>query len=88
MIDFKLITVAAVLSATIASPVLAQEVVQEPGAYAFYHPNGDLGLASAPSEPGAMALARTSNSYANAPAQHYAQSSAKHYGRAQKVSAK
>ena len=33
---------AAVLTATIATPVFAQAAIQEPGAYAFYHPNGDV----------------------------------------------
>jgi hypothetical protein len=32
---------AAVLTATIATPVFAQAAIQEPGAYAFYHPNAD-----------------------------------------------
>jgi hypothetical protein len=36
-------TIAAVLLATvIATPVFAQGAVQEPGAYAFYHPNADV----------------------------------------------
>jgi hypothetical protein len=46
-----LLGVAAILSTTIAPPVLAQAVIQEPGAYAFYHPNGDLGIGSTPSQP-------------------------------------
>ena len=41
-----LLGVAAILSTAIATPVLAQAVIQEPGAYAFYRPNGDLGIAS------------------------------------------
>jgi len=89
MINFKLFGVAAVLSVAIASPVLAQAAIQEPGAYAFYHPNGDLGIGTAASgSAGAMASARTSSSYASAPAKHYARSSTKHYARAQAVSAK
>jgi hypothetical protein len=46
MIRFKLLAATAILSSAIATPVLAQAVVQEPGAFAFYHPNGDLGLGS------------------------------------------
>jgi hypothetical protein len=92
MINFKLLGVAAVLSAAIASPVLAQAVIQEPGAYAFYHPNGDLGIGSAPSgTAGAMASAPNIRSYASVPpkhSKHYARSSAKHYARAQAVSTK
>ena len=41
MINLKSIGVAVVLSAMIASPVLAQQAVQEPGMEAFYHPNGE-----------------------------------------------
>lgn len=89
MINFKCFGVAAVLSAAMVSPVLAQAAIQEPGAYAFYHPNGDLGIGTAPSgAAAAMASARTSSSYASAPAKHYARSSTKHYSRAQTVSTK
>jgi hypothetical protein len=41
----KILGAAVILSAAVATPALA-EVIQEPGAYAFYHPNGDLGLGS------------------------------------------
>jgi len=34
--------VAAVLTTAIATPVFAQAAIQEPGAYAFYHPNADV----------------------------------------------
>jgi len=34
--------IAAVLTAAIATPVFAQAAIQEPGAYAFYHPNADV----------------------------------------------
>jgi hypothetical protein len=44
-----LLGVAAILSTAIATPVLAQAVIQEPGAYAFYHPNGDSEIGSTPS---------------------------------------
>ncbi len=40
MINFKLLGVAAVLSVATATPVLAQAAIQEPGLFAFYHPNG------------------------------------------------
>ena len=42
--------VVAILSTAITTPGLAQAVIQEPGAYAFYRPNGDLGIASARSQ--------------------------------------
>jgi hypothetical protein len=50
MIRFTFLGVASFLSVAIATPVLAQPVIQEPGAYAFHHPNGDLGIASTPSQ--------------------------------------
>jgi hypothetical protein len=36
----------AILSTVIATPALAQAAIQEPGAYAFYHPDADLGIGS------------------------------------------
>lgn len=39
----KIFGAAIILSATIATPALA-EVVQEPGNLAFFYPNADLGL--------------------------------------------
>ena len=33
---------AAFLMTAIATPVFAQAAIQEPGAYAFYHPNADV----------------------------------------------
>jgi hypothetical protein len=41
----KIFGAAVILSAAIATPALA-EAIQEPGVYAFYHPNSDLGLGS------------------------------------------
>jgi hypothetical protein len=40
-----------------ATPVFAQAAISEPGAYAFYHPNGDLGIGSSRPVPDAMAMA-------------------------------
>jgi hypothetical protein len=65
MNNFTLLGAATILSTALASPVLAQAVIQEPGAFAFYHPNGDLGIGSQRREEvvvgrgpaGAMALA-------------------------------
>jgi hypothetical protein len=42
MITFKILSAAAILSMAIASPLFAQAPVQEPGAYAFYHPDADV----------------------------------------------
>ena len=49
MTKLKLFSAALTVSAAIATPALAggmqvAEAIQEPGLYAFYHPNGDLGL--------------------------------------------
>jgi hypothetical protein len=43
MLKYKIFGAAVLLSAAVATPALA-EVIQEPGAYAFVYPNGDLGL--------------------------------------------
>jgi hypothetical protein len=40
MTKFKILGVAAILSAAIATPVTAQQAVQEPGAQAFYQSLG------------------------------------------------
>jgi BA14K-like protein len=42
MTSFKTLSAAAMLSMMIATPVFAQAAIQEPGAYAFYHPDGDV----------------------------------------------
>lgn len=42
MTRFKIVSAAAMLSMLIATPVFAQAAIQEPGAYAFYHPNADV----------------------------------------------
>ncbi len=49
MTGFKLAGAALVFAAFVAAPVSAQQAIQEPGAYAFYHPNGDVLNAGAPS---------------------------------------
>jgi hypothetical protein len=57
MTRFKLFSVAVILSATMATQVFAQEAIQEPGNYAFFHPDGDLLHANSPSpSPDAMAM--------------------------------
>jgi hypothetical protein len=55
MTKFKFLGAAAILSALIATPALAQHMIEEPGAYAFVHPDGDLGIGSAPANALAMA---------------------------------
>jgi hypothetical protein len=46
MTTLTLLGVATILSTTIATPVLAQAVIQESGAYAVYRPNRDSGIRS------------------------------------------
>jgi hypothetical protein len=58
MTNFKLLTAAAILSATIVTPVFAQEAVQEPGVQAFYQ---SLGVGSQ-SNATASAMASTRRS--------------------------
>jgi len=78
MTNFKLIAAAVVLSAAIAAPSFAQEVIQEPGSYAFYHPNADLTAGARPgASSNAMASVRTNSAMASAPIKHVARSSAK-----------
>jgi hypothetical protein len=51
MTRFKVVGAAAILSMLIATPVFAQAAIQEPGAYAFYHPDGDVLESGRPSSP-------------------------------------
>jgi len=57
MTRFKLFSAVVILSATTASQVFAQAAIQEPGNYAFFHPDGDLLHAgSASPAPDALAM--------------------------------
>jgi hypothetical protein len=61
MTRLKLLGVAVILPMIIATPVFAQAAIQEPGAFAFYHPDADVLNAGrpAPAEAaGAMASVR------------------------------
>jgi hypothetical protein len=62
MTTFRVFGALAILSAFNAAPVLAQHMIEEPGMYAFYHPNGDpnAGTAPAPADSMAMDLSRGS----------------------------
>jgi len=42
MTSLKFIGAALVASAFIAAPASAQQAIEEPGAFAFYHPNADV----------------------------------------------
>ena len=48
---------AAVLLALLASPASAQHMIDEPGMFAFVHPNGDLGIGTSRPPANSMALA-------------------------------
>jgi hypothetical protein len=48
MNSIKTIAVAGLLSMMAAAPALAQEAIQEPGAFAFYYPNLDVLNGGAP----------------------------------------
>jgi hypothetical protein len=56
MPNLKMLTAALVLSAVSATTAFAQAAIAEPGAYAFYHPNGDVLHAGSPT-PAANAMA-------------------------------
>jgi hypothetical protein len=55
MTRFQILGAVALLSALSAAPALAEHMIDEPGMYAFYHPNGDPNAGTAPAD--AMALA-------------------------------
>jgi len=57
MTKIKFLGAAALLSVLIGSPASAQHMIDEPGMYVFYHPNGDLGIGSARSPVDAQAMA-------------------------------
>jgi hypothetical protein len=52
----KSVGAALMLSAAMATPVFAQAAISEPGAYSFYHPNGDVLHAGAQPAPEAFAM--------------------------------
>jgi hypothetical protein len=56
MTTFKFFGALAILSALTGAPALAQHMIEEPGMYAFYHPNGDPNAGTAPADAMAMDL--------------------------------
>jgi hypothetical protein len=58
MTKFKLFIAAVTLPLMFATPVFAQAAIQEPGMYAFYHPNNDVLNGGRPT-PAARLNART-----------------------------
>jgi hypothetical protein len=57
MTMIRLLGAAAAFSVLIVSRASAQHMIDEPGMYAFYHPNGDLGISSTRSPIDAQAMA-------------------------------
>jgi hypothetical protein len=57
MTRLKTLAAAALLSAMAATPVFAQAAIQEPGLFAFYHPNADVLNGGAPTPEAALASA-------------------------------
>ena len=53
----QLFGAATALSVLIVSPASAQHMIDEPGMFAFYRPNGDLGIGSARAPVDAQAMA-------------------------------
>ena len=82
MTKFKLLSVAAILSAAITTPVIAQQAVQEPGEQAFYQSlgvgSGTSGTVNALASVGGVGLS------VSAPAKRYTHGSSKHYANAHK----
>jgi hypothetical protein len=75
MTRFKLFGVAAILSAVIATPVSAQQAVQEPGLQAFYQ---GLGVGSATGRTAnALASADRANLFVGTPARRHVRASSR-----------
>lgn len=66
MTSFKSLVAAALLSAMAVTPVFAQAAIQEPGAFAFFHPNADVLNGGKPTPEAALASARPAASQAYA----------------------
>jgi hypothetical protein len=65
MTSFKLFGAALALATIAIAPVSAQEAVQEPGAYAFYHPNADVLNAGRPMTGAAVSAQLPRNAFAS-----------------------
>jgi hypothetical protein len=79
MTNFKLLTAAVILSAAIATPVFAQQAVDEPGMQAFYQ---SLGVGSHSGTTASAMASTRSGSYASAPVKRI---SSKRYANAHKM---
>ncbi|SHL80943.1 BA14K-like protein [Bradyrhizobium lablabi] len=64
MTRIKFLSVVAIVSAITVAPVFAQAAIQEPGAFAFYHPDADVlngGRPTPAAAADAMASVRSGN---------------------------
>jgi hypothetical protein len=66
MLNIKTRIAAVLLSAMAVTPVFAQAAIQEPGMFAFYHPNADVLNGGAPTPEAALASAPAAASEAYA----------------------
>src|SRR5882724_13324058 len=57
MTSFKILAAVALLSAMTLTPLFAQAAIQEPGLFAFYHPNADVLNGGAPTPEARLASA-------------------------------
>ncbi|MEP6837032.1 MAG: hypothetical protein ABJA75_03190 [Bradyrhizobium sp.] len=57
MTTLKLLGAAAILSTLIVTSASAEHMIDEPGMFAFVHPNGDLGIGSSRPAADAQAMA-------------------------------
>jgi hypothetical protein len=73
MITLRLIGTVALLMVSGELPALAQAAVQEPGAYAFYHPNADVLNAGSPSVRSIYPMSAFASSafYLRTPSRHH-----------------
>jgi hypothetical protein len=69
MTSFKTLVAATLLSTMSLTPVFAQAAIQEPGLFAFYHPNADVLNGGAPTPEAALASAPPAASEAYAAAE-------------------
>lgn len=66
MSGFRILSAAVMLSMVTTTPLLAQAAIQEPGAFAFYHPNADVLNDGVPTPAARMASVPFSSSNAHA----------------------
>jgi hypothetical protein len=66
MTKFTLVAIVAILPAVVTGPAHAMAAIQEPGAFAFVHPNADSGIGPSQYRP-RVASHKASGAFALAP---------------------